>query len=138
MNSTINMNGAPGSGYTVLDLSHNQLTTVYTSNFNFKPSLNTSKLYLNNNQITQITNGPITFSAKNHTLDLSFNKFTSFDGGWISVTSGSGQSDSGNITLSYNQITTITNPPLTTPKAGNGTPTFIISRVRTRKINHLN
>ena len=123
-----------------LELQANKLTTLDATKL---AGVGGSKIYLiqinlAENQITQITDGPITFSSSNPRLDLSWNAFTSFDGGWISVTSGSGKSDMGNITLSYNQITTITNPPLTTPKAGNGTSTLIISRVRTQKINKLN
>ena len=113
--------GASG-GAAALHLERNNLTVLDASKLiNLGGSTATQvHIFLSNNAITQVTNGPITLNAGTSLLDFSNNAFTSFDGGWVSINASS----TGNLTLSHNQISTITNPPVKSSLTGNGELVF--------------
>ena len=111
--------GYKKSGSATLRLERNNLTVLDVSKLpNLGPSSALAfqvRIFASNNAITQITNAPLNLTSSDSgyvLLDLSYNAFTSFDGGWVSMTIGTTTSFSGNLTLSHNQISTITNPPL--------------------------
>jgi hypothetical protein len=120
-----------------INLSSNNLTTLDAAVFKgFTPG-NTPKfdckgcpsfvMNFSFNKITSITNWPLaldnsgTDGTSPIVIDLSSNAFSSFDSQWLSVTG------SAKLILDQNQITTITNAPLTMP-ATKGTPSISIRK----------